>query len=332
MLVGAAVLGIIAVFLARLALSPSAPQAVAAPVTTSVAAAAVALSFGDKITKENLRLVQLPRDAVPEGAFRTILAAYGDGTRVAQRAVALNEVLVPASISGSGNRLSAAGAIGPGMRAASVVLSETTGVAGLIAPGDHVDVYVTRTPPDKTPRFDVVLGGPAAAKIPSSADAAILANAIGLDGKPVVRRAPQASVPTASLVRAASNSGEDAPKEQPITDLLLQDIRVLAVGQNTNVTTDKPELSRSATLELTPAQVAKLTLGQSVGTLTLALRPLADKDRTAVASLHVADLHEGTARVAVVSTAKRRVVKPVEPPQITVIRAGLTTSYAVPGQ
>ena len=274
MLIGAAVLGIIAVFLAKVMLSPSAPQVVSAA-TTSVVAATLPMSFGDKLTAANIKLVKLPPDAVPAGAFRTLPAALGDGTRVAQRAIAANEVLIPTSISGAGNRLSAAGAIGPSMRALSVILSEATGVGGLIAPGDRVDVYITRTPPDKVPRFDVVVPGGsaptgnglgsavggtlnAAGGVLNSATNAIAANSIGLDGKPVARRAPQA----ATLVRAPS--GDDV-KSPPITDLLLQDVLVLAIGQNTNVTTDKPELVRSATLEVTPAQVSKLTLGQSVG-------------------------------------------------------------------
>ena len=65
--------------------------------------------------------------------------------------------------------------------------------------------------------------------------------------------------------------------------------------------------------------------------LTLALRPLADKDRNAVASLHVEDLHDGPAQVTVVHSAKK-IVKHVEaPPSVTIVRGVAATSYAVPG-
>ena len=339
MLIGAAVLGVIAVFIARIALSPGAPQAAAVQDTSSVAVATIAMSFGDKLGAANVKLVKLPPEAIPQGAFRTIPAALGDGNRVAQRAIAANEVLVNAAVSATGNRLSASGTIGPAMRAISVILTESTGVGGLIAPGDHVDVYITRTPPDKATRYDVVVPGGSAptgatgaaglgaaiAHVNNSAANALASAAMGIDGKPVARRGPQA----ATLVRAPS--GEDI-KSPPITDLLVQDVRVLAIGQNANVGTEKPELVKSATLEVTPVQVSKLTLGQSVGVLTLVLRSLSDKDRNAVASMHVEDLHDGPAAVAVVhSTRKGRVVKHAEAPSVTVVRAGASTSYAVPG-
>ena len=99
-------------------------------------------------------------------------------------------------------------------------------------------------------------------------------------GKETVRHGPLAGAWPPSLVPAVTPEGV---KPQPITDMLIQDVRVLAIGQNVNVSSEKPEVVHSATLEVTPAQVAKLTLGQSVGTLALALRPLSDKDHTAVA-------------------------------------------------
>ncbi|QXQ04964.1 Flp pilus assembly protein CpaB [Sphingosinicellaceae bacterium] len=340
MLIGAAVLGVIAVFIARVALSPSAPQQAVVQETSSVAAATIAMSFGDKLTAANLKLVKLPAEAIPQGAFRTIPAALGDGTRVAQRAIAANEVIVPSAISGTGNRLSASGAIGPAMRAISVTLTEATGVGGLIAPGDHVDVYITRTPPEKAPHFDVVAPGgsvstdasgaaglgAAAGHVINSASNAVTANSIGIDGKPIARRGPQAT-----LVRAAT-AGEDT-KLPPITDLLVQDVRVLAIGQNSNVSTEKPELVKSATLEVTPVQVSKLTLGQSVGVLTLVLRPLSDKDRNAISSMHVEDLHDGPATAVAVSSPRRggRAVKHAAAPSVTIVRGVASTSYAVPG-
>ena len=336
MLIVAGVLGVIAVFIAKVMISPSAPSTAASPAMIGTVAANVALSFGDKITNENVKLVRLPAGAVPAGAFRNISDAVGDGKRVAQRAIAANEVIVPVAISGSGSRLSTMGVIGPAMRAMSVTLSESTGVAGLLAPGDHVDVYITRTPPDKAPRYDVTVAQqatpPGAAAVGSSAATALQAAAVGIDGQMVAHAGPHASTPPATLVRAAGTP--EGVKSTPITDLLIQDVRVLAIGQDTNTSTEKPSLTKSATLEVTPQQVAKLTLGQSVGTLTLALRPLSDKDRAAVASLHVDDLHDGAAvRPVVVSAPRRaRAVHHEAPPSVQIVRAGATTSYAVPGQ
>ncbi|MGU3540225.1 Flp pilus assembly protein CpaB [Methylobacterium sp. A54F] len=72
------------------------------------------------------------------------------------------------------------------------------------------------------------------------------------------------------------SSGSDVQVSQTI----LQDVRVLAVGQliqeknGANVVTGE-----TATLALTPAQAETVTLAQKVGSLSLALRSLADSGR-----------------------------------------------------
>ena len=324
MLVGAALLAVVAVFLARLAFGSHGPAQASG---VAVVVAAKPLAFSDKVTADTLSLIQLPPNAVPAGAFHTLETAIGDGTRVAQRAIAVNEVVVPTAISGTGNRLSTMGVIGDSMRAMTVNVTESSGVGGLVAPGDHVDVYITRTPPEKAPRYDVVAPPPGPAPGP-------VAGSGGAGGPHTI--APAYSAP--QLVRTTEPEGV---KPTPITDLLIQDVRVLAIGQNINVSSEKPELVKSATLEVTPAQVAKLTLGQSVGSLALALRPLSDTDHTTVPSLHVEDLHDGAVHtVAAVITPHRHVPRhrapahhaPAAPaePQIEVVRAGTATNYTVP--
>lgn len=65
-----------------------------------------------------------------------------------------------------------------------------------------------------------------------------------------------------------------------VSQTILTDVRVLAVGQliqeknGTNVVTGE-----TATLALTPGQAEKITLAQKVGSLSLALRSLADSGR-----------------------------------------------------
>ncbi len=326
MIAAAAVLGLIAVVIARATLG----GASAAPVPTTFAAVAAAkpLAFGDKIAADSLKLVQLPIDAVPQGAFKTIDLAVGDGTRVAQRAIAVNEVVVPTAISGTGNRLSTMGVIGSDMRALTVNVTESSGVGGLVAPGDHVDVFITRTPPEKTVHYDTVVTMDPGEMLDAGPNRPVAKD------KASVRHGPLAQGPQ-PLMRAAAPEGA---KPQPITDLLIQDVRVLAIGQNINVSSEKPEVVHSATLEVTPSQVAKLTLGQSVGSLALALRPLSDKDHTAVASLHVEDLHDGPARapaaaaVHTVRHVRRRAAARAAPAAagVEVVRGGESTHYAVP--
>lgn len=326
MIVAAVVLGLVAVLIARVSLGG---QGHAAPAPTSIAAvvAAKPLAFGDKITADALKLVALPVDAVPLGAFKTVELAVGDGSRVSQRGIAINEVIVPTAISGTGNRLSTMGVIGGSMRAVTVSVTESSGVGGLVAPGDHVDVFITRTPPEKVARFDVVVP-----PTPGLMTDAGRNRPTPTGGKETVRHGPLAAAGPPSLVPATVPEGA---KPQPITDMLIQDVRVLAIGQNVNVSSEKPEIVHSATLEVTPEQVAKLTLGQSVGTLALALRPLSDKDHTAVASLHVEDLHDGPARAPAavhILHVKTHVVHAVAAPapSVEVIRGGESTHYTVP--
>ncbi|GJD36032.1 Flp pilus assembly protein CpaB [Methylobacterium aerolatum] len=77
---------------------------------------------------------------------------------------------------------------------------------------------------------------------------------------------------------ASKSAGTDVQVSQTI----LRDIRVLAVGQliseknGTNVVTGE-----TATLALSPAQAETVTLAQKVGSLSLALRSLADAGRSA---------------------------------------------------
>jgi pilus assembly protein CpaB len=80
----------------------------------------------------------------------------------------------------------------------------------------------------------------------------------------------------------------------PYTDQLMQNVRVLAVGQDKNVGKDKPEVVKTATLEVTPMQAQRVALALSVGQLSLSLRNLKDESRTRLETAQVLDLTDGT--------------------------------------
>ena len=66
--------------------------------------------------------------------------------------------------------------------------------------------------------------------------------------------------------------GDDgAAQGRQVTDVLLQNIRVIAMDQAAN-SDGKPNVSRTATLELTPIDAQKIALGQQLGQLSLVLR------------------------------------------------------------
>ena len=59
---------------------------------------------------------------------------------------------------------------------------------------------------------------------------------------------------------------------EQVTEVLLNNVRLIAVDQNANDNAEQPALGRTATLEVSQADAQKITLGAAVGTLSLALR------------------------------------------------------------
>lgn len=78
-----------------------------------------------------------------------------------------------------------------------------------------------------------------------------------------------------------------------ITDVLLQNIRVLAIDQNANENSKDPAVSKTATLEVAQVDAQKLALAQTVGALSLTLRNIADKVNPVVETVGIEDLRDG---------------------------------------
>jgi len=70
------------------------------------------------------------------------------------------------------------------------------------------------------------------------------------------------------ITRQVAGGDNDAQ----VTDVLLQNVRVIATDQNAQGADGKPALARTATLEVDPVDAQKLALAQQVGTLSLVLR------------------------------------------------------------
>ncbi len=71
---------------------------------------------------------------------------------------------------------------------------------------------------------------------------------------------------------------------------ILADVRVLAVDQTFKQDKDtKTVIGKTATLELSPAQAERVARSQSQGTITLALRPLADSNTPVASNASVSD-------------------------------------------
>jgi len=61
-------------------------------------------------------------------------------------------------------------------------------------------------------------------------------------------------------------------KNEQISKILLEKLRILAVAQETSTDTSKPKVVNAITLEVTPIDAEKLDLARSVGSLSLVLR------------------------------------------------------------
>ncbi len=69
-------------------------------------------------------------------------------------------------------------------------------------------------------------------------------------------------------------------KAQSVSEAVLRNVRVLAIGQALeNDDGEKAVSGKTATLELTPRQAEVLTLAQSIGEISLSLRSLADAQK-----------------------------------------------------
>ncbi len=202
--------------------APTAEAAVAEPEGPRVLVAQRALPVGTIITADALQFKMWPKEMVQDAYF---LEGEADmqkllGT-VARFPVTAGQPLTKGTLVQPGDRGFLAAALGPGMRAVTVTVSEKTGVAGFVFPGDRVDLLLTQA-----------IGG-----------------------------------------------GRDEPGFNA-TETVLRNLRVLATDQSTE--TEQVEGKtvvksfRTVTLEATPRIAEKIYVAQEVGTISLALRSIAD--------------------------------------------------------
>lgn len=96
---------------------------------------------------------------------------------------------------------------------------------------------------------------------------------------------------TVDVLITRSPINGDGSNGAQVTDVLLQNIRVIAMDQNANNPDGKPNVSRTATLELTPLDAQKVALGQQLGELSLVLRkPGEEQNIQKIETVSLADL------------------------------------------
>ncbi len=75
-----------------------------------------------------------------------------------------------------------------------------------------------------------------------------------------------------------------------LTDVLIQNVRVIAIDQQSRNADGSPKVAKTATLEVTPLDAQKLALAQEVGSLSLVLRKPGEANNPVVETVSMNDL------------------------------------------
>lgn len=228
LLVGALVIAVVTAIMAKnMFAGAGAQQAAAAPVVPvgpKVLVAKKALPAGTIIDADSFTYQPWPKELM-QSAYYVESSADGDsksllGT-VVRYPITAGQPVTRGSLVGPQDRGFLAAALGSGMRAITVPVNASTGVAGFVFPGDHIDLVLTQQ----------VEGG-----------------------------------------------GEGPALK--VSETIIRNVRVLATDQRVN---DKDKDGKievktfaNVTLEVTPRIAEKIAVAQSLGTLSLSLRSIAD--------------------------------------------------------
>ena len=151
----------------------AAPQEL--PTFETIIVAGEPLRFGTVLSKDVLREVPWPSEALPEGAFPTVDGFLAEGQRVVLRPMDANEPVLAGKVTGAGDHAALSRVIEEGNRAVTVRVDDVAGVAGFVVPGDRVDVVLTRDNPEASQAndeslADVILQNARVLSIDQSAD------------------------------------------------------------------------------------------------------------------------------------------------------------------
>jgi pilus assembly protein CpaB len=253
LLVGALIVAAVTAIMAKNMFSgASAPQATASPavpVGPEVLVATRALPVGTIIDAESFRFQMWPEGLVqPAYYIKGQNANPADllGT-VVRSDITAGQPITTGSLIKPGDRGFLAAALGPGMRAVTVAVSPTSGVAGFVFPGDRVDLVLTQT---------VEGGGDGP---PLRASETILRNvrvlatdqrmsANGEDGKPVVINSStvtlEATPKIAEKIAVAQTIGQLSLSLRSLADNSAELERAIASGEVTVPENADPKAER----------------------------------------------------------------------------------------
>ena len=153
LLVGALMVAAVTAIMARnMFAGAGAKQAVAAPVAVptgpKILVAAKDLPVGTILDQTSLKFVAWPKESMQDSYYAQS-APDSDPSKlvgtVVRYPVTAGQPLTRGSVVGPNDRGFLAAALSPGMRAVTVPVNATSGLAGFVFPGDHVDIVLTES-------------------------------------------------------------------------------------------------------------------------------------------------------------------------------------------
>ena len=114
--------------------------------TMKVFVATGSLKYGQKLTKEDVRAIDWPENAIPQGAFHELTSLFPENTdelRVVLRPMEKDEAVLAVKVTEPGEDTGLTSRLERGKRAFTIKVDVSSGVSGFLRPGDRVDVYWT---------------------------------------------------------------------------------------------------------------------------------------------------------------------------------------------
>jgi len=114
--------------------------------TVPVFVAEQPLRYGQKLQREDVRIVNWPENAIPEGAFideAVLFPENSDELRVVLRPIEKDEAIMLMKVTEPGEDTGLTSRLERGKRAFTIKVDVSSGVSGFLRPGDRVDIYWT---------------------------------------------------------------------------------------------------------------------------------------------------------------------------------------------
>jgi pilus assembly protein CpaB len=114
--------------------------------TVQVYVAERALKYGEALNREDVRTVDWPENAIPEGTFTADNPLFTEGQtalRVVLRAMEKDEAIMAVKVTAPGEEAGLTSRLERGMRGFAIKVDVASGVSGFLRPDDRVDVYWT---------------------------------------------------------------------------------------------------------------------------------------------------------------------------------------------